>query len=165
MDVLTELYVLQQRDQQLQQIQTLRVQPNLRPKGETCSWGWFPSMHHRSHDQGVCIQVTLHPAGGICIRGGSASEGRGPASGGLPPEGSASRGVGWGGVCLGGWADPPPPPRYMGYYRIPVAPTLRGGGWQHMILPNSPKNCMKLKEFGPLRSVTGSDAAFEFTPI
>ena len=30
MDVLTELDVLQQRDQQLQQIQTLRVQPNLR---------------------------------------------------------------------------------------------------------------------------------------
>ena len=28
------------------------------------------------------------------------------------------------------------------------APTLRGGR-QHMILPNFPKNCMKLKEFGP----------------
>ena len=24
-----------------------------------------------------------------------------------------------------------------------------GGGRQHMILPNVPKNCMKLKEFGP----------------
>ena len=28
------------------------------------------------------------------------------------------------------------------------APTPRGGGRQHMILPNFPKNCMKLKEFG-----------------
>ena len=28
------------------------------------------------------------------------------------------------------------------------APTLRGGR-QHTILPNFPKNCMKLKEFGP----------------
>ena len=27
-------------------------------------------------------------------------------------------------------------------------PTLRGGR-QHTILPNFPKNCMKLKEFGP----------------
>ena len=28
---------------------------------------------------------------------------------------------------------------------------LRGGGWgrQHTILPNVPKNCMKLKKFGP----------------
>ena len=30
------------------------------------------------------------------------------------------------------------------------APTLRGGGGrQHTILPNFPKNCMKLKEFEP----------------
>ena len=29
------------------------------------------------------------------------------------------------------------------------APTLREGGRQHTILPNFPKNCMKLKEFGP----------------
>ena len=30
------------------------------------------------------------------------------------------------------------------------APTLQGGGGrQHTILPNFPKNCMKLKEFGP----------------
>ena len=28
------------------------------------------------------------------------------------------------------------------------APTLQGGR-QHTILPNFPKNCMKLKEFGP----------------
>ena len=28
------------------------------------------------------------------------------------------------------------------------APAL--GGRQHMILPNFPKSCMKLKEFGPL---------------
>ena len=28
------------------------------------------------------------------------------------------------------------------------APTL-GGGRQHTILPNFPKKCMKLKEFGP----------------
>ena len=28
-------------------------------------------------------------------------------------------------------------------------PTLRGGLCQHTILPNFPKNCMKLKEFGP----------------
>ena len=43
----------------------------------------------------------------------------------------------------------------------------KGGGREHTILPNSPKNCMKLKEFGcrggaciphaPLRSATGSD--------
>ena len=26
--------------------------------------------------------------------------------------------------------------------------TLQGGGHEHAILPNSPKNCMKLKEFG-----------------
>ena len=47
--------------------------------------GWVPSMHHRSHDQGVCIQ------------GGSASRGvsiwGGLHLGGLPPEGSASRGA------------------------------------------------------------------------
>ena len=29
------------------------------------------------------------------------------------------------------------------------APTPQGGGRQHMILPKFPKNCMKLKEFGP----------------
>ena len=29
------------------------------------------------------------------------------------------------------------------------SPTLRKGGCQHKILPNFPKNCMKLKEFGP----------------
>ena len=39
-----------------------------------------------------------------------------------------------------------------------------GGVRQHMILPKFPKNCMKLKEFGPegwplypLRSATGKD--------
>ena len=47
-----------------------------------CSWfmgswvhgfmGWPPSMHHRSHDQEVCLQ-------GVCIQGG------------LHPGGSASR--------------------------------------------------------------------------
>ena len=42
--------------------------------------GWLPSMHHRSHNQGV-----LHPVV-VCI---------------------------W-----RGWADLPPPTRYMGYYRI-----------------------------------------------
>ena len=30
------------------------------------------------------------------------------------------------------------------------APTLGGRGRQHTILPNFRKNCMKLKEFGPL---------------
>ena len=44
------------------------------------------------------------------------------------------------------------------------APTPRGGGRQHTILSKFPKNCMKLKEFGPpggrvpcapLRSATG----------
>ena len=40
--------------------------------------GWLPSMHHRSHDQGVCIQ-------GVCISGS----------------------LHHGGVCIqGGWADP-----------------------------------------------------------
>ena len=29
------------------------------------------------------------------------------------------------------------------------APTLRGGGRQHTNLSKFPKNCMKLKEFGP----------------
>ena len=24
---------------------------------------WLPSMHHRSHDRGVCIQGGLHPGG------------------------------------------------------------------------------------------------------
>ena len=33
--------------------------------------------------------------------------------------------------------------------------TLQGGGRQHTILPNSPKNCMKLKEFGPLGARPG----------
>ena len=37
--------------------------------------GWFNSMHHRSHDQGICIG-----GGGVCIHGGSASKGRGSAS-------------------------------------------------------------------------------------
>ena len=28
------------------------------------SWGgWLPSMHHRSHDWGICIQEGLHPGG------------------------------------------------------------------------------------------------------
>ena len=26
--------------------------------------GWLPSIHHWSHDKGVCIQVGLHPGGG-----------------------------------------------------------------------------------------------------
>ena len=48
-------------------------------------------------------------------------------------------------------------------------PTLQGGR-QHTILPNFPKNCMKLKEFGPrggraskillCRSATGMSAKF-----
>ena len=47
---------------------------------------WVPSMHHRSHDHGVCIQ------------GGSAS--RGSPSGGLHLEGSASRRVCIQGFCI-----------------------------------------------------------------
>ena len=35
------------------------------------------------------------------------------------------------------------------------APTL-GAGRQHKILPNFPINCMKLKEFGPLRASLAS---------
>ena len=35
-----------------------------------------------------------------------------------------------------------------------VANSWGGGGRQHTILPNFPKNCMKLKEFGPLRHAT-----------
>ena len=45
--------------------------------------GWFPSMHHRSHDQGVCIQEDSHP--GSMHQGGFASRSsayRGSASGG-----------------------------------------------------------------------------------
>ena len=30
-----------------------------------------------------------------------------------------------------------------------ASPRRGGGGFQHMILQNFPKNCMKLKEFGP----------------
>ena len=64
--------------------------------------GWLPSMHHRSHDQGVCIRQGLHlgglhpgegglhPGEGVCIQGrGSASRG-----GVCIQGGSASRGVG-----------------------------------------------------------------------
>ena len=52
--------------------------------------GWLPSMHHRSHDQGVCIEgegVCNQGVGaciqgyGVCIQGESAFwEGRGSAS-------------------------------------------------------------------------------------
>ena len=46
--------------------------------------GWLLRMHHRSHDQGVCIQ------------------------GGLPPAGSATVGIDRPPVLAGGgWADPP----------------------------------------------------------
>ena len=47
---------------------------------------WLPSMHHRSHDQGVCIR-------GGCI-GGSASMGDLHPGRGSDFKGSASRGVG-----------------------------------------------------------------------
>ena len=64
--------------------------------------GWLPNLHHRSHDQGVCIQ------GGLPTRqeGGSASSGVGQtplglSTGGLHPEGLGRS-----------------PPRYMGYYGI-----------------------------------------------
>ena len=33
-------------------------------------WGWLPSMHRRSHDQGVCLQWGLHPQGGLHPRRG-----------------------------------------------------------------------------------------------
>ena len=46
--------------------------------------GWPPSMHHRSHDQGVYMGGCLHP-GGLSL-GGWLSPGRG-----LPPGGSTSR--------------------------------------------------------------------------
>ena len=36
-----------------------------------------------------------------------------------------------------------------GFPRGGGANALGGGGSQHTILPNFPKNCMKLKEFGP----------------
>ena len=39
------------------------------------------------------------------------------------------------------------------------------GRCQHTILPNFPQNCMKLKEFGPLRSVTGLDNAQRSAPF
>ena len=66
--------------------------------------GWLPSMHHRSHDWGVCIWGDCL-WGTVCIQGrGSASRGWRSASrgGGLHPEegvgiqgrGSASRGGG-----------------------------------------------------------------------
>ena len=54
-------------------------------------WGWLPSMHHRSHDQGVCLQWGLHPQG-VCIQGGvgytrpSTSEYGQQAGGMLPLE-------------------------------------------------------------------------------
>ena len=35
-----------------------------------------------------------------------------------------------------------------------------GRGRQHTIFPHFPKNCVKFKEFGPLRSATGSDGQF-----
>ena len=60
--------------------------------------GLLPSMHHRSHDQGV-----LHPGGGVVHLGGSASkEGKMVClHGGLYPGrgGSASRG--WGSASMG----------------------------------------------------------------
>ena len=39
-----------------------------------------------------------------------------------------------------------------------------GGGRQHTILPNSPKNCMKLKEFGPLGARPGQRPSWTETP-
>ena len=46
--------------------------------------GWLPSMHHRSHDQGVCIQVggstskrCVHPGGGLHSWGFASREGVG----------------------------------------------------------------------------------------
>ena len=88
-----------------------RYRPQIRFRARQCfytsvsfcsqrGWGWLPSMHHRSHDQGesasrwVCLQV------------------------GLPSGGSAFRWVfiqGWvciqwvcirGSTYMGGWADP-----------------------------------------------------------
>ena len=55
--------------------------------------GWLPSMHHWSHDQGVCIRrICIHPGQGlhevciqgvgVCIQGVSASKERGV---GKPP--------------------------------------------------------------------------------
>ena len=67
--------------------------------------GGFPSMHHRSHDQGglppggVCLHGGLHPGllppRGVCTGGlhpgGSASRRSASKGRGLPPGGSASR--------------------------------------------------------------------------
>ena len=96
--------------------------------------GWLPSMHNRSHDQGVCIrgvclQVGLHSresvSRGFCIWGGGGSVSRGVClqESRLHPGESASKESASRGVCLqrrayiqGGWVDPSP--RYMGYCRI-----------------------------------------------
>ena len=53
--------------------------------------GWFPSMHHRSHDQGVCIQGSMHRGGGL-HPWGSASKGRGSASWGVGGSGGSASG-------------------------------------------------------------------------
>ena len=46
------------------------------------------------------------------------------------------------------YVDPPPIQWRIQDFPEEGAPTLQGGR-QHTILPNFPKNCMKLKEFGP----------------
>ena len=45
-------------------------------------------------------------------------------------------------VCSAAVADP-------GFLQRGDANSPQGGGRQHTVLPKFPKNCMKLKEFGP----------------
>ena len=126
----------------------------------------FTSVCHSVHrKEGPLETGSLHGGGyihGVCIRGSA------PGGGGPPPRASASRdvrlaGSARGSVCrriyikggVGAVADPGFP--QGGDANSP-------GGRQHTNLPNFPKNCMKLKEFGPpggahpscpLRSATG----------
>ena len=78
---------------------------------------WLPSMHHRSHNWGVCIQGSL--------LGGSASRG-------LPPRGGSALRE----VCIRGgwvgWADP----RYIGYYGVRSTSGSYACYWDVFLFPN-----------------------------
>ena len=74
--------------------------------------GWLPSMYHRLHDHGVCIQRGLH-LGGVYIHGGLATHCR---------------------VCLWRVGQTAQDPRYMGYYGIRSTSRQYASYWNAFLL-------------------------------
>ena len=142
--------------------------------------GWLPSMHHMSHDQGVCIRGRGSASRGsassgvciwgsafrrICIQGGSAS--RWSASRGVCLQGREGSASGGG---LGRLTSLPrgeveqTPPRYMEYYGIRLTSGWYASYWNAFLLPRC--GWLFLSSLNHLKkNLTRNDRTFPMMPM